>query len=175
MGGFGCRCGSSIDDNTDYLPYKAHLIADQDLEDFADAVGAKQFDAFDLIKARVYQCASCSRLIFVSKDGQHSFAPEKESAGFLGSVNGEGWRRVLRGQWSDSERSGWVYWGDSGIKDGDNGSASLKTLEEVEKLYYEVFYRLSSAGKLRSAVLRVIKVAQKAEILHDWGYVPEWK
>ena len=47
------------------------------------------------------------------------------------------------GFWTDSEGSGYVYWGDTGSKEGDNGFVSLSSWQEVEKLYYEVFHRLS--------------------------------
>jgi hypothetical protein len=37
---FLCECGHVIRDQTDYLPYKAYLVRDEDLERFQDAVDA---------------------------------------------------------------------------------------------------------------------------------------
>ena len=54
MGGFACPCGGGVKDSTDYLSYKAHLIADQDFEDFQEiSAASKAIVARELIKATV--------------------------------------------------------------------------------------------------------------------------
>lgn len=35
---FLCECGHPIYDQTDYLPYKAHVISDQDWFNFLDTI-----------------------------------------------------------------------------------------------------------------------------------------
>ncbi len=37
---FGCQCGQSIIDQTDFLPYKANLLADQDRESMIEEIEA---------------------------------------------------------------------------------------------------------------------------------------
>ena len=59
MGGFACPCGAGVKDSSDYLSYKAHLIADQDFEDFQETSAAsKAIVAHNLVKATVYLCSS---------------------------------------------------------------------------------------------------------------------
>ncbi len=104
------------------------------------------------------------------EEGFHTFAPDGDSSRLLlGSARGEDWKRILMGFWTDSEGSGYVYWGDTGSKEGDNGFVSLSSWQEVEKLYYEVFHRLSGADRLRSALLRRNPATPKMETVHSWA------
>jgi hypothetical protein len=96
MGGFVCTCGESVDDNTDFLPYKAHLIADQDFEHFQAASAASPMEAHEFVKATVYQCPSCARLIVVPNSGEdeQTFTPDGDASPLLlGSVRGEDWKQ----------------------------------------------------------------------------------
>jgi hypothetical protein len=171
MGGFGCACGDAVSDNTDCLSYKAHLIADQDFGDFLQASAAQKRDVYSLVKATVYQCPSCSRLIVVPRgEGPiHTFAPDGDSTQLLlRSVKGEDWKRTLLASWVDSEGRGYVYWGDTGTKEGDNGFVRLNSWQEVEKLYYEVFHRLSGADRVGYALLQRNPLTPQVEIVHRW-------
>jgi hypothetical protein len=171
MGGPTCHCGTGIKDNTDLLPNKAHLIADQDFQDYQDASRSSKPQWADrFIKATVYQCPSCSRLIVVPRQGsQQTFAPDEPSTGILRSVMGQKWKRVLHGAWSDLEEEGRVFWGNNtGAEDEDNGYASLKSWKEVEELYYRMFRLLSEAGQLRISVLRRNAGTPSWEDVHRW-------
>ena len=176
MGGFACPCGSGFRDGPDFAPHKGHLISDQDFEDFQQAQQAGKWNvAYWHVKATVWQCPACSRLHFhPNRDTGPvpTFAPEAEAAGLLRSVWGEEWKRSLRARWEDSSGSGNVWWGDTGTKEGDNGFVELSSWEDVEKLYYEVFRRLSGARRLRSALLqRYDRVDRnKPQNLHYWSF-----
>lgn len=170
MGGFACPCGNGFKDGNDYVSYKAHLIADQDFEDFQGAVLASDWRAqYDLARI-VYQCPSCSRLHIFTANEVHTFVPDGESGNLLRSVKGEGWRRFLRGSWNDVEGRGYVYWGDTSIAGGDNGWVSLNSLADVEKLYFEVFQRLQNADQLRSALLQRYAGPTTVNSIHSWAY-----
>lgn len=170
MGGFGCPCGNGFKDGNDYVPYKAHLIADQDYEDFQKAVLASDWRAQNDLARNVYQCPSCSRLHIFSGNEVHTFVPDGDSGNLLRSVKGEGWRRFLRGSWNDAEGRGYVYWGDTGTAGGDNGWVSLNSLAEVEKLYFEVFQRLKDAAQLRNALLQCYAGTKNVKSIHRWDY-----
>lgn len=168
MGSYGCHCGSGVHMGHDYVPHKAHLIADQDMEDFIETARSDAIRAYAFLKAEVYQCPSCSRLIIIPRNGQGSqqtFAPDEVPTGpLLRSVKGKNWRRPLRADWSDKEGKGNVWWGDTGVREGeDNGFVFLNTWQEVKALYDQVFERLLSAKELRSAKLRRNDTTE-----HEW-------
>src|SRR5258708_4381410 len=100
----GCPCGHEIHDSTDFLPYKGHILADQDLFDFIDGtVGkiqevtkafapsrytpterAKRIDAIDYsahtailrYTRTIYQCLECGRVFIEDHHGElHIFLP----------------------------------------------------------------------------------------------------
>lgn len=90
---FQCPCGAWIQDITDYLPYKGHLICDGDWFDLHEAIDAaienphfsekekeaacmKIRDVFSLITREVYQCTKCGCLhIEDTKHKYHVFKP----------------------------------------------------------------------------------------------------
>ena len=122
-----CECGNVISDSTDYLPYKAHFVADQDwfellenidkrVSNLVEAVRLLQDEKAaseiamraimairgDIGKATrlVYQCPNCGRLL-VDDVQYHSqiFVPQDESVpkNLFRSKEGEKWKRPLRG------------------------------------------------------------------------------
>ena len=72
-----CNCGSIIHDVSDDLPYKAHLLADQDFFDFFDEVKiGKESERFDrLIEYLydIYQCENCHALILFRDNKRYDF------------------------------------------------------------------------------------------------------
>ena len=75
-----CECGEIISDQTDYLPYKAHFISDQDWFGVFDAIdriisdvaaGRMTTDEAQMAVRRthltasrqMYQCSKCGRLL----------------------------------------------------------------------------------------------------------------
>ncbi|WP_233833788.1 hypothetical protein [Paraburkholderia sp. ZP32-5] len=150
----GCVCGVAIVDQTDYLPHKAHLVADQDWEDFAES--SQTLGRIDQTFVRhCYQCVSCGRL-YVDDHNRKlvRFIPEAEGARqTLGSIKGTLWKAPLIGAWTSDppagKPSGALFCA------GTNGVAEqYDTWEELEQAYFELFNRLKGMGLLRSALLR---------------------
>ncbi|PWU09791.1 MAG: hypothetical protein C5B50_26710 [Verrucomicrobia bacterium] len=100
-----CECGEIISDNTDYLPYKAFLIADEDWFGVADAIdeitsevasGRTTILAAETAvrvvlnkKSRtMYQCSKCGRLLVADwQHNRHIYAPISDADS----------RQILRG------------------------------------------------------------------------------
>ena len=76
-----CVCGEIIPDQTDYLPYKAHVIGDKDYFDFLDAVDeaieSKEENREKLCmnvrgaepSRLAWECNTCGRLYLDDKRG----------------------------------------------------------------------------------------------------------
>lgn len=76
-----CICGDTIPDNTDYLPYKAHIIGDRDFFDFLDtideAIESKEKNREKLLmqvrravpSRLAWECNTCGRLYLDDKHG----------------------------------------------------------------------------------------------------------
>ena len=91
-----CECGEIIADQTDFLPYKAHLIADQDwfgvfdaldkiVSDVADArltVDEAQTALRNTLSSEsreMYQCGKCGRLLVHTLQGNTNiYAPTSD-------------------------------------------------------------------------------------------------
>jgi hypothetical protein len=129
-----CFCGNVIRDQTDYIPYKAYFVADQDYFDLielieeelalsfkslvgtpptagqADSLGRLSHvlrDAMSLYKRPMFQCCNCGRLCLEDPDNRRAlqwFQPEDKRA----------WKRVLasvKGEGSKAWRGNLVgYW-----------------------------------------------------------------
>jgi len=154
MAKFTCRCGEVLYDQTDYIPYKAHVIADQDISDVADQIEAGSDSAFGSMlhwSTDLFQCNECSRLIIFSRDKMHFFSAEDPdtSKQLTHSIQGEGWKRHLRGRWING--AGEVWWG-FGVED-QAFVADIATWDELHQRYYEAFERLRSKDILRGAML----------------------
>lgn len=80
---FDCKCGTTIRDQTDSLPNKARLIADQDWGKFHETM--KEPWQFDHSLVRVcFQCHVCGRLWIEDPEYElKSFAPEEAASGVL--------------------------------------------------------------------------------------------
>lgn len=183
---FWCKCGNRISDTTDFLSYKAHLLADQDDIDYTDgierAVKNERLSReectdeiilnlqFHYLQRKMYQCSQCGRIFIEDVSGKvfHVFAPEgTENKRLLTSVEAEAWRGLLHGEWYSDipewmERQGYVdaYTND----DSFTHYQEYDSWEELEKGYYALFEKLREAGKIRSALLRNDK-----EIVHRWS------
>lgn len=147
-----CNCGAVIVDQTDFIPYKAHLIADQDWHDFADsAEKTGQIDA-SLVR-QCYQCTACGRLYVDDADRVlHVFVPEAPGHAILGSRKGDAWPAPLIAHWMDQPSHGQAK--------GTVWCASANQIEQhhadwaaFEEAYYLLFTELKAAGLLRYAYL----------------------
>ena len=73
-------CGNLIADNTDYLPYKAFVIADEDWEDFVESALRPNGPDWRL-KQIIFQCSKCGRIHFEKEAGKgYFFVPEAADA-----------------------------------------------------------------------------------------------
>ncbi len=123
----GCQCGEVIVDQTDDLPYKGHLVPDEEWFANYDALDDEVIDPLAegrldkkaayrlarLVVARssrlMWQCRVCGRLYIDGLDGQlRCFVPEREPID----------REVLRS--SPSQVESWAVW-----RIDDNGNTFL--------------------------------------------------
>lgn len=76
---FMCLCGKVLSDNTDFLPYKARLIADEDWEQFL--ASAEQPGGHDWrLAPAIYQCPDCGCLRVEKPAGQVVFFRPEDSS-----------------------------------------------------------------------------------------------
>lgn len=181
---FYCTCGNRISDTTDFLSYKAYLLADQDEQDYYDAIEQEvkneeisreecvdnimfSFGRKYLGKA-MYQCLECGRLFIEDETGRnfYTFVPEGDvNKRILNSVEGEKWKGYLRGEWEDEkadwqEHNGYIW-----IEVNKSFEPMyFNDKEEFQKQYYLLFEQLKKEGIIRSAVMKVNK-----EWGHDWS------
>ena len=75
----GCPCGNLLFDNTDDLPYKAHLVADEDWIAFTESCLRPQGYDWRLV-TEIYQCPECGRLMMEKPTGTANIlSPEGEN------------------------------------------------------------------------------------------------
>ncbi|MEX6026058.1 hypothetical protein AB6H10_11790 [Providencia vermicola] len=154
MSKFQCSCGHIIRDNTDYLSYKAHYIADQDLYDFIDELEEGSKDNFASILFKyirdIYQCTHCNNIFLFKGNFFYEFKPIKENShSLLMSKKNEKWSGILRGHFIQGK--GEIYWETNQQQDFLTGLSR----EQVELTYYQKFNELLSLGILRDAFLNV--------------------
>lgn len=159
----GCICGAVIPDQTDFLSFKAHLVADRDWEDLVDSSESKKRIDSSYIRL-CYQCAQCGRLYVEDASRTlHAFIPEGHEAQVLGSSRGSDWRAPLIGSWDDKPFSGQAkghLWCDA---EGGT-SAEFDDWLQLERSYHALFAQLRKQGRLRSALLR-----KNGKDVHVWA------
>lgn len=157
-----CHCGAVVPDQTDYLPFKAHLVADRDWEDFVDSSESRA--EIDSSYVRLcYQCPQCGRLYIEDASHElHTFMPEGKQTAVLGSCKGSAWRGPLVGSWNDRTHSGQAQgylWCDA-----ESGTSEyFNEWGQLESAYHALFERLRNLNRLRSAFLR-----KNGQDVHSW-------
>jgi len=156
-----CHCGHIIPDITDFLPYKAHFIADQDWDDYNESY-KNPWDYDSSMIRTCYQCTECGRLYFDGQDRQLiCFVPEGEAQQVLKSVRGQDWPTPLIAIWHDSRAyglNGYVtHNSDGGIYE------EFDDWETMKKRYFEVFNKLYALKRVRSAFLK-----HNEKTIHIW-------
>jgi hypothetical protein len=150
-----CNCGHTLTDQTHFIPYKGHILADQDYEDFYKDI-EKQVD--DDLPARtvryfmeIYQCPNCSSLILFKNMNRYDFIPadKHHSRNLLCSSLGEQWKGTLSASFRDG--AGEIAWNTN----YESGYLQNMGLEELAVLYENKFRELSARDILRSSVFRV--------------------
>ncbi len=172
-----CVCDQVIRDQTDALPFKALLVADQDLDDFSEAAKGVVDDPIGrwvALSRAMYQCPRCGRLHVEDTAGVfRSFLPEDPatSKGLLASSLGDQRPRWLRASWCDPNPAG--YFPSYGtLTTGDEDDAGMGNLNEGERFYdfdalseryFYLFGTLRDRGVLRGAAF-----LKNGERLHSW-------
>ncbi len=162
---FACTCGNVIPDQRDYLPYAAHLIADQDICDATEMSDRGSGDWWPSLTRKLYQCNSCGRLWIEDHERElRSFTPEQPTPHVLSSIHGSQWKRVLRGLWTDKPvmatlPRGFLNW--THLSEADR--ATFDDWKLLERAYYDRFEDLKRQGILRDALL-----TRNGEIVHSW-------
>ena len=178
---FYCKCGNRISDITDYISYKAHIIADQDWYDFmdiiVDAIESGKSDRKKLvdefyrdtcgIDKQMYQCPVCGQIYIDGEGGSlYSFCPEAPvNTNLLQSIKGENWEGYLWAEWKDkksewSEHHGYIQ----PMVNGDYKSTDWDDYNEFLKEYYRLFEELKEKQILRHATMKCNK-----KVIHDWS------
>lgn len=76
---FQCLCGKVLSDNTDEIPYKARMIADEDWNRFTESFERPQGHDWRLV-TNIYQCPDCGCLRIQKPRGHVVFfKPEDDS------------------------------------------------------------------------------------------------
>ncbi len=178
---FGCKCGNIIRDTTDFLSYKADILASQDEEDFCEGMESlvtdeslskvvcmnKLMSLYTHYAMRsIYQCSECGRLYVEDPEGKlHCFVPEEHTnKELLISVAGRNWKGLLWANWKDvkpewSEHHGY-------IDVNTNESYDNQVFDDKESFlecYYELFDELRQKNLIRSARLH-----ENGECTHTW-------
>lgn len=164
-----CACGFVIADNTDYLPYVGHLIADQDIQDVYEMPSPGGFR--HLLTRKMYQCRSCGRLWIEGqgKGQMKAFVPEQPAPDILSSIHGQSWKRVLRGSWTDEALlgglpRGFLTW--THLSEGDR--ATFDDWDLLQQAYFERLEELRRQGILRDALLM-----KNGQAIHSWSSSPK--
>ena len=164
---FTCGCGNVIRDQTDYLPYAAHLIADQDIYDATAISERGESNWWPSLTRKLYQCGSCGRLWIEDHERKlRCFVPEEPAPHLLSSIHGNKWKRVLRGWWEDRPATsasphGVLTWEHLSNED----HATFKEWKLLEQAYRERFEELKKQGILRDALL-----TKNGEAIHSWEF-----
>ncbi len=188
-----CACGNIIYDQTDMISYKASFVADQDFIDLSDAldqhiqslaatltgtptdkassvVEQTMHDVQETLRSftsrKIYQCTTCGRLyVDDARFDSQVFVPNDSSVprNLLRSIEGDNWKRPLRGRWSQWKTSpdqGELWWG---FGDAEEGFEQFQDFDALQRRYFEVFARLRQRDIVRDALLR-----NGDDIIHEW-------
>ncbi len=184
---FYCTCGYRISDTTDFLSYKAYMLADQDQDDFFDGMEKLIKDdslsreecaervvirhANDYLKRNIYQCPQCGRIFIEDNEENgfklHIFAPEGDvNKKLLTSAKDTKWKGFLHAEWNDKkfewrESHGYIFVNTNVPHDED---LSFDDKEAFWKRYYELFEELKAEKLIRSALL-----IENDKWLHSWS------
>lgn len=175
---FYCKCGYRISDNTDLIPYKGHIVADQDWYDIWDKLRdlvnsedtdkEKRFDElfFSDIDRGIYQCPACGNL-FLEGEGTQLIgflAEGGTNTHLLESYLGSKWKGTIHAYWEEEPGEWNSHKGSIFVEvNGENRhNYFFDDYEEFKKEYYRLFHELKDVC-LRSSSLRVGK-----EWVHSW-------
>ncbi len=173
---FLCKCGYRIHDSSDFLSYKATIIADQDMNEFWNLIEKAErphtevieifYKLIKLMERSIYECPSCGR-VFIENPEERSrlirFTPCLEgepepdvNKRLLISSYGEKWKGSLYADWYDQKPEWMNHHGmimpDLNIQ-LDN--LNFDDYEAFEKRFYELFEHLKGLDLINHATLNV--------------------
>jgi hypothetical protein len=155
-----CTCGHTLIDQSDFISYKAHVLADQDYEDFYDDIEKKIDEDLPARTIKyfmeIFQCINCSNLIIFKNMNRYDFVPadKDHSRNLLCSSMGAAWKGTMSANYKDG--IGEIYW----YTNYETGFRQNIELEELISLYQAKFTELSNLNILRTSFLRVNGVIQ---------------
>lgn len=194
----GCFCGNVLRDQTDYIPYKAHFVADQDYEDLLVGIEKQLaqimtenlasptatdttqllarvlWDAMRLNTRAMYQCSNCGRVCVEDPDDPRLlqwFKPENDAQ----------WKRVLASVKGENSKVWWRnlvgHWDPSRTQGRlwfDPPPGKMGGVEEYadwqsfEIRYYELFELMKADGTLDGARLGIGNEGEPIRDVHTW-------
>lgn len=191
---FTCHCGNVIKDGTDYLPYKARFIADQDYFDVLNSLDVElgrllatqgdnsnvdeivnQFayklrDALSLHQRIAYQCNNCGRLHLDGPEDRIHLEP-------FGPEDAQNWKKVfcsVNGEhskpWMRRLSANWYAPSSEGRlwfdpKPGEKGGyEEFNDRLALEKRYYELFNQMQTDSQFINACFQI----EPGKTVHQW-------
>lgn len=194
-----CICGNVLRDQTDSIPYKAHLVADQDYEDLlmgmeqqlveilkqglgtptttsqSPSLGRVLWDAMRSYTRTVYQCNNCGRLCLDAPHDQRElqwFKPEEDAQWnrALASVKGEGSK-----VWKRNLVGHWDPSRSQGrlwfdpLVGEKGGFERFADWSSLQSRYFELFELLKVDGNLAGARLGIGSGGEPIRDVHSWS------
>ncbi len=172
---FACRCGYHFYDNSDNLSFKAHILADEDWNEFvgyledAEKPHTEKIEnmgrSLDLLERCIYQCPECGRLFLEDADGSLTMftpsdtaEPEPEvNRHMLISSHGENWHGILYGEWHDPKPKWREYAGYVSVMMNEETAPAFHSNDfaETERQFHVIFEKLRAEDSIHYAVFRV--------------------
>jgi hypothetical protein len=171
-----CPCGNVLRDQSDFIPYKAYFVADQDYIDLVEQIetGSDPYEIMRKLHREMFQCINCGRVCIEDPNDPREiqwFAPEdanwKKS---LVSVNGEAskpWRGSLVGHWDPSRPIGRLWFDPPANQTG--GFEVFKTLDQLQARYSELLEEFKAMPGFRGARLGYGSEGDPITDVHSWS------
>jgi hypothetical protein len=192
-----CPCGNVLRDQTDYLPYKAYFVADQDFEDLLDGIkqqlaeiftqaagtpaaadpaqllGRVLWAAMPSRRRIMYQCRNCGRLCLDDPDDPRDlqwFKPDDDEWKLVLASVREGSKEGMKnlvGHWDPSRSYGRLWFDPLAGEKG--GFEEFDDRGDLETRYYELFELLKADGRLAGARLGIGTEGESIRDVHNWS------
>jgi hypothetical protein len=162
---FTCNCGAVISDQTDYLPYKAHVLSDQDAFDAADISETGSAAWFGTLTRHLYECNACGRLWLEDANrALLAYVPEGRQGRAIAPALADLWKAPLRASWNDKPIVAGAPRGTLHYARGPQEVvATFDNWLQLEATYHGVLEARRDEGTLRDALLSC-----NGEIIHSW-------
>ena len=172
---FACRCGYCFYDGSDNLSFKAHILADEDWNEFvgyledAEKPHTEKIEnmgrSLDLLERCIYQCPECGRLFLESADGSLTMFTPSDTAEpepdvnrhMLISSHGENWHGILSGWWEDPKPKWREYAGCVSVMMNEETAPAFHSNDyaETERQFHVIFEKLRAEDRIHYAAFHV--------------------